>query len=180
MVVTMAKLIEEVKAAHGSWLFDENGNLSDNVIAVDTVDLLEALAPDEYKGEFDVDEFKKSAQNFYSYNSGNVLTHDISLWYKEDSPFGVLSVHLSGDARWGFSDDVVINAGDEDENALLHLLYLDETSSLIDLNDEYYADLNAFSEEYPVYNTKTGELVDYFYDVEKEDVLKAIAKEAVA
>ena len=109
----LGNVIEAVKASrlgkNRAWIYDENGNISNDVICGDVISYLEELSEYEIdvNDEF-ISEFKKDADNYYSYNYGANVDKDISIWYKEGNPIAVICVHLCGDARWGFSDEFVV------------------------------------------------------------------------
>lgn len=178
----LTNVIEAVKASRISenraWIYDENGNISNDVICGDIIPYLEELknyeidATDEF-----ISEFKKDADNYYSYNYGNCIDKDISIWYKKGNPIAIICVHLFGDARWGFSDDFVVEMNDYyDDCVLTQLLQLENVYQIIDINDKYSADINIFSEEYSVYNYEENKDMGYFYETEKKDLLEEILK----
>lgn len=178
----LTNVIEEVKASRFSenraWIYNEDGKISNDVICGDIIPYLEELKNYEIDAtnEF-ISEFKKDADNYYSYNYGNCIDKDISIWYKKGNPIAIICVHLFGDARWGFSDDFVVEMNDYyDDCVLTQLLQLDSVYQIVDINDKYSADINIFSEEYGVYNYEENKDVGYFYETEKKDLLEEILK----
>ena len=109
----LTNVIETVKAnrigENRAWIYDENGNISNDLICGDIIPYLEELkdyeidVTDEY-----ISNFKKDADNYYSYNYGTNIDKDISIWYKENCSVAIICVHLYGDARYGFSDDFAV------------------------------------------------------------------------
>ena len=173
-------VIEAVKASrigeNKAWIYDENGNISNDVICGDIIPYLEELKDYEIDAtdEF-ISEFKKDADNYYSYNYGNCIDKDISIWYKKDNPVAIICVHLFGDARYGFSDDFVVEMNDYyDDCVLTQLLQLENVYQIVDIDDRYFADINIFSESYEIYDSEKNESVCTDYTIEKKDVLKAI------
>ena len=178
----LTNVIEEVKASrigkNRAWIYDEDGNISNDVICGDIIPYLEELKDYEIDAtdEF-ISEFKKDADNYYSYNYGTNIDKDISIWYKENCSIAIICVHLYGDARYGFSDDFVVEMNDYYDNCVLtQLLQLDSVYQIIDINDKYSADIDIFSEEYSVYNYEENKDVGYFYETEKKDLLEEILK----
>jgi hypothetical protein len=178
----LTNVIEAVKASrigeNRAWIYNENGNISNDVICGDIIPYLEELKDYEIDAtdEF-ISEFKKDADNYYSYNYGTNIDKDISIWYKENCSIAIICIHLYGDARYGFSDDFVVEMNDYYDNCVLtQLLQLDSVYQIIDINDKYSADIDIFSEEYSVYNYEENKDVGYFYETEKKDLLEEILK----
>ena len=176
----LENVIEAVKASrigeNRAWIYDENGNISNNVICGDIIPYLEELKDYEIDAtdEF-ISEFKKDADNYYSYNYGNCIDKDISIWYKKGNPVAIICVHLFGDARYGFSDDFVVEMNDYyDDCVLTQLFQMESVYQTVDINDRYFADINIFSESYEIYDSEKNETVCTDYTIEKQEVLKAI------
>ena len=176
----LKNVIEAVKASRISenraWIYNENGNISDDVICGDIIPYLEELKDYEINvtDEF-ISEFKKDADNYYSYNYGNCIDKDISIWYKKGNPIAIICVHLFGDARWGFSEDFVVEMNDYyDDCVLTQLFQMESVYQIVDINDRYFADINIFSESYEIYDSEKNESVYTDYTIEKKDVLEAI------
>lgn len=173
----LTNVIEAVKASrideNRAWIYDDNGNISNDVICGDIIPYLEELKDYEIDvtDEF-ISEFKKDADNYYSYNYGNCIDKDISIWYKDNSPIAVICVHLCGDARWGFSDDFVVKM--DNDNALYQLLQLESVYQSVSINDRYYADINLFSEEYDVYDCEENETIGTYWYLEKKELFEEI------
>ena len=84
-------------------------------------------------------------------------------------------MHLFGDARWGFSEDFVVEMNDYyDDCVLTQLFQMESVYQTIDINDRYFADINIFSESYEIYDSEKNESVCTDYTIEKKDVLEAI------
>lgn len=176
----LTNVIEAIKSSrvgeNRAWIYDENGNISNDIICGDIIPYLEELKDYEIDttDEF-ISEFKKDADNYYSYNYGNCIDKDISIWYKKGSPIAIICVHLFGDARWGFSDDFVVEMNDYyDDCVLTQLLQLESVFQIVDIDDRYFADINIFSESYEIYDSEKNESVCTDYTIEKKDVLEAI------
>lgn len=178
----LTNVIEAVKASrldkNRAWIYDENGNISDEVICGDVIPFLEELKEYEIeKSDEFIEDFIKDADNYYSYNYGNCIDKDISIWYKKGNPIAIICVHLFGDARWGFSDYFVIEMDDYyDDCVLTQLFQLDSVYQTISITDNYSADINIFSEEYSIYNYEENKDLGCFYEIEKKDLLEEILK----
>ena len=184
-LISMKELIEETNSYDNAWIFKENGNgkLRNDVIVGDVIPLLKELSDFECDKEdlkaFDVDAFLKDdkTENFYSYNQAANISHDVSVWYRPDSPYGLLCVHLYGDAaRGGFSDFVPLKF--DTDNALENIFNLDSVIQTIPIDEDYAAELNIFSDTYKVYD-RDGNYVCNCYQTEKKDALEVI-REATA
>lgn len=176
--------IDEIKKSrigeNRSWIYDENGNISDNVICGDIIPYLEELkeyeigVTEEFLERFIKDENTKC---FYTYNYGCCIDKDIAFWYKTDgSDIVVGCVHLQGDARTGFSDNWFALKMDDywDNCPLTQLLQLNSVYQIVDIDNRYYADIDIFSESYEIYDSEKGETVCTDYSLDKKDVLKKI------
>lgn len=176
----LTNVIEEIKASrigkNVAWIYDGKGNISDDVICGNIIPYLEELKDYEIdvNDEF-ISEFKKGADNYYSYNYNANVDKDISIWYKKGSPVAVICVHLCGDARWGFSDDFVVKMDDYyDDCVLTQLLQMDSVYQSVSINNRYCADINLFSEEYDVYDCEENETIGTYWYIEKNELLKEI------
>ena len=175
----LENVIEAVKASrigkNRAWIYDENGNISDEVICGDVIPFLEELKEYEINAndEF-ISEFKKNAKNYYTYNYGCCIDKDISIWYKENNPIMIIYIHLYGDARCGFSEDFVININETLNFPLSVLFELDSVMQTVDIDDRYCADINIFSESYGIYDFEENETICTDYTIEKQEVIKAL------
>ena len=143
----LTNVIEAVKASrigeNRAWIYDENGNISDEVICGDVIPFLEELKEYEIeKSDEFIEDFIKDADNFYTYNYGCAIDKDISAWYKNDNPIMIVCVHLFGDARWGFSDYFVVEMNDYyDGTPLTQFLQLESVYQTVDINDKKMAQI---------------------------------------
>lgn len=174
----LTNVIESVKNNRKGWLYDDNGNISNDVICGDIIPYLEELTSYEINVSDDfISNFKKNADNYYSYNYNDNIDKNISIWYKKGSPVAVICVHLYGDARCGFSDDFVVKMDDYyDDYVLTQLLQLDSVYQTVSINDRYYADINLFFETYDVYDCEINDTIGTYYEIEKKDLFEEILK----
>ena len=174
----LTNVIEAVKASrvgeNRAWIYDENGNISDEVICGDVIPFLEELKEYEIeKSDEFIEDFIKDADNFYTYNYGCTIDKDISAWYKNDNPIMIVCVHLFGDARWGFSDYFVIEMNDYyDGTPLTQFLQLESVYQMVEINEIYSADINIFQEEYEIYDSRNDKNVGWDFVIEKKDALE--------
>ena len=184
----LTDVINEVKESRlgekRAWIYDENGNISDDVVCGDVIPFLEELADYEINAtdEF-IEEFKKDAECFYTYNHGCNIDKDIVAWYKEGNPIIVVCVHLFGDARIGFGSDFVVKMDDYYDNCpITQFLQLESVYQTvnIDIDNRYYADINIFAEEYEIYDSVEGKTIDTDYTLEKRDILDKLGIDPTA
>ena len=171
------KVIEQVKEIRKGnnrpWIFDDNGNISDNVIIGDVLDILEELkdyeinVSDEYIKNFEAD----SAYNTYNYN-GNI-SNDLNYEFKEikDGVIIRIMVHLYGDIRGGYSDYFFVKMDSEYD-----FLTLESAYQYKDITDTLTVDIHCFLETYSVYDNENQEEIGEFCCLEKEDLLKELNK----
>ena len=164
------EILASRKGKNRAWIYNEDGNISDEVICGDVIPFLEELKEYEIEKSDDfIKDFIKDADNFYTYNYGCCIDKDISAWYKNGNPIMIVCVHLFGDARWGFSDYFVIEMNDYyDGTPLTQFLQLESVYQTVDINDRYYADINIFQEEYDIYDSEKGETIGTDYAIEKK------------
>ncbi|MBQ9014025.1 MAG: hypothetical protein IJ094_10835 [Bacilli bacterium] len=186
----LENVINDVKEGRNGnsrpWIYNENGKLKQDVLLIDTLDLLEALKPYEVNvSDKFIDAFIESneADSFYTYNVNAKISNDICLWYKEYCPVIVIDVHLYGDARIA--------------NNTFFAIKLDDCSSdmIYNISDFFYnfpdifhkdiegttltIDFNLFSDTYSVYDyEKEAELGDY-YAIELSDLMEALESKEV-
>ena len=177
LVNIINEIKESRKGENRAWIYNENGEISDDVICGDIIPFLEELKNYEVdKDEKFIEDFKKDSECFYTYSYGCCIDKDIAVWYKNyGSPYMVCCVHLYGDARTGFSDYFVIEMDDYyDDCPLTQFLQLESVYQTVDIDDRYFADINIFSESYEIYDSEKNENVCTDYSMEKKDVLKEI------
>jgi len=177
------KVIEEVKEARKGekrpWIFDDKGNIKDDVLICDVLPLLESLK--EYEIEISNSEIEEyleseyySAENTYNWNANISNDLDWKIYKKDNSNIAIIMVHLYGDIRCGYSDYFVISMGGYD--SLIELFSCEDFYNTIgykELNEKYTADYDMFS-EYIIVRDKDGNEVGEFYETKKEELLKEV------
>lgn len=175
MIMTrLEKAIKYVKETqNGAWIYDDNGNIRENVAVCEIEPLLEEMK--EYEIEKDdefIKEFKAKAESYYTYNYSTNIEKDIIVWYIPHSPIIVCQVHLYGDARLMFDTDFVLEMPSED--GFDEFLYLENTRQTKSIGD-YDLDMSIFSETYEIY--KDGEYVGTSYEIDFNDYLEELEEQ---
>lgn len=175
MIMTrLEKAIKYVKETKkGAWIYDDNGNIRENVAVCEIEPLLEEMK--EYEIEVDdefIKEFKAKAESYYTYNYCTKIEKDIIVWYIPHNPIIVCQVHLYGDARLMFDTDFVLEMPSED--GFDAFLYLENTRQTKSIGD-YDLDMSIFSETYEIY--KDGEYVGTSYEIDFNDYLEELEEQ---
>lgn len=169
------------KGENRPWIYDEYGQVNNDVLTCDVLPLLNNLF--EYEIEMSNSEINKfldeiepiSCENTYNWNAN--ISNDIN-WriYKRDgyTNIAIIAVHLYGDIRGGYSDYFVISLGDY-ESFIEFCSYelFDYTVGYKQLNDKYIADFDMFSESIEVFDNDGNE-IGTFYEIETKELLKEI------
>lgn len=179
MTTRLENVIEQVKDARKGnnrpWIFDDNGNIKDNVMCGEVLDLLEELkeyelnVSDEWINQF-LENPNLKRDN--TYNWGANISNDLNMDYLgdfDDEIIMVIMVHLYGDIRAGYSDYFAIKF-----DSMYELYELESMTQMKDVSDTMVADINLFSELYNVYDYEKQEDVGEFYHIELEDLLEEI------
>lgn len=191
-ITTIDEVINQLGNHLGSWIF-EDGKLKDDVLAIDTRELLKEFKP----MEVDIDTAKEicnglveiHGDDMYSmfndfsfggiatksdntYNWGSVLSHDLNIneFIYNDTKYVAIMVHLGGDIRGNYSYYIILECDFDD-------LFEVEFYPTIEVNQDMVADLRWYSDTYSVYNHTTQEDVGEYYETELADLLEAIEKE---
>lgn len=179
MKTRLENVIEQVKNARigerRPWIFDENGNVTNNVMCCEVLDLLEELK------EYEINVSNEWIENFRNkpkvkgdntYNWGGNISNDLNINYigsDSEETIMLIMVHLYGDIRGGYSDYFVVKF-----DSMYEFYELESTRQSKDVNEYMVADLSIFSDTYNVYDYKKQEDVGEFYCLELEDLLKEI------
>lgn len=165
-----------------AWIFDDNGNISEDVICGDILPVLEELkdyeinVSDEWINDFRIKAYKKG-KGYNTYNNNANISNNININYlptKNNECILLIMVHLVGDIRTGYSDYFVVKFESIEEFFNLECFY-----QTIDVNERYIANICLLSEMYYVYDFIDGIKIGEFYEIEKTDLLESI-KERIA
>ena len=172
------KDIEAVNKACGVWMYDEDGNIKDNVICGNVLPLLYELRDYEIETtEESIDWFVKNADkrwNTYNWNAN--IDHDIDVaeMYLNGYTYMAIMVHRYGDIRANYTDRFVVRF--DNEYDWFEFESRIQCKTICD--GRYCADINIMAECYNVWDNEKEVSVGEFYEIEVEDLLKEINKDA--
>ena len=170
--------IKEVNKACGVWMYDADGNIKDNVICGNVLPLLCELRDYETKA---TEEFinwivKNADRHWNTYNWNANIDHDIDVAEVELDGYTYMAimVHRYGDIRANYTDRFVVKFDDYYEWSELESIMQYKTIC----DGRYCVDINIMSEIYSVWDSEKEVSVGEFYEIEVEDLLKEINKDA--
>ena len=170
-VIEQVKSVRQIDKSRRAWIFDDNGNIKDDVLCGDILPLLEELKDYEINVSDEwIEKFREDSEGDNTYNWGANICNDLNMNYKKNCGIILFMVHLYGDIRGGYSDYFAVKFDNFDD-----LFYLEAMTQIKDINDRYVADINLFREGYTVYDTETQDDIGEFYELEVDDLLKRIA-----
>lgn len=167
------KDIKDVNLMGNAWIYDDNGNIKDNVICGNVLPWLEELK--EYEIDVD-DEFinfivENSENRWNTYNWNANIDHEIDGAEMDIGGYHYVAimVHRYGDVRWNYTDRFVVRFDDAyDFNALESRMQYKEIA------ERYMCDIDIFCEWYNVWDCKKQCEVGEFYSIEADDLLAEI------
>ena len=175
-------VIDEVKNARLSenrpWIYDDNGNIKEDVFVFDMLKLLEALKEDDVEFYVEDEEIENAYDNYdtadNTYNHGCNISNDLN--YHILGNIAYISVHLYGDIRGGYSETFAIDMGDY--NSLIEFLYSEFEEDIYQIKDiketNYSVTMNMFYEGIDVYDYENQKDFEQIYEIEAEDIIKEI------
>lgn len=172
------KDIEAANKACGAWIYDADGNIKDDVICGNVLPLLYELRDYETEAteEF-IDWIVENADrrwNTYNWNAN--IDHDIDVAELEFDGYTYMAimVHRYGDVRANYTDRFLVRFDDCYEWSELESIMQYKTIC----DGRYYVDINIMSETYNVWDNEEEVSIGEFYEIEVEDLLKEINKDA--
>lgn len=172
------KDIEEMNKTCGAWIYDADGNIKDDVICSSVLPLLYELKDYEVEStEESIDWIVEHADrrwNTYNWNAN--IDHDIDVAEVELDGYTYMAimVHKWGDVRANYTDRFVVKFDDCYEWSELESIMQYKTIC----DGRYCVDINIMSETYNVWDSIEEVSVGEFYEIEVEDLLKEINKDA--
>ena len=196
-ITTIDEIIKDLtENCLGAWIY-EDGKIKDDVLCVDTRDLLE-----EFKYfELPCDEAMELCENLVAlhgeeamdstfwgftfggiatksdntYNWGATISHHINFdeFQYDGEKYVAIMVHRYGDVRGNYTYYAILKCDFYD------LFDLEFYPSKDIAGTTLVADLKWYAEDYDVYNLDTGELYDGYYEVEISDLLFRLKEDGV-
>ena len=176
-LTTLKDVIETVKTYRDAWIYDDNGDVKEDVMVIDFLNVLDDLKEFE---DADVDKEAVAelwnndytrADNSYNWcaNTSNDFEYRSGKIDGED--YVLLAVHLYGDARCNYTDYVALKMDLDD------FFSLDSWYDFKPINDRYTADINGLSDSYNVYDNETQDDIGEYYDLEAYDLLEHLKED---
>lgn len=172
------KDIEAVNKIGYAWTYDADGNIKDNVICGNVLPLLYELRDYEIelpKGAINwVVENADRRWNTYNWNAN--IDHDIDVaeMHLNGYTYMAIMVHRYGDVRANYTDRFLVRFDNEYEwfefNSRVQCKEI--------ANGRYCVDIDIMTECYNVWDNEKEVSVGEFYEIEVEDLLKEINKDA--
>ena len=172
------KDIEAVNKACGVWMYDADGNIKDNVICGNVLPLLCELKDYEVEStEESIDWIVENADrrwNTYNWNA-NIDHHiDVAEVELDGHTYMAIMVHKWGDVRANYTDRFVVKFDDCYEWSELESIMQYKTIC----DGRYFIDIDIMTETYTVWDNKEEVSVGEFYEIEVEDLLNELNKDA--
>ena len=181
MIMTrLDRVIEQVmerrKNGNG-WIYDDDGNIADNVLIADIIPFLKELkdyeieVSDEWLEDF---LHNSKVKESYTYNwNANVSSDFVMKELETDDEFIVaICVHVGYDARVGFTDYFVCMFSS------FHEMYeLESITQHKRIDNRHEADLYVFKETYDVYDCENEYLYDSVLGMEVDEVIDWLARQ---
>lgn len=172
-VIEQVKSIRNLSKEHRAWIFDDNGNIRDDVLCGDILPLLEELKNYEINVSDNwIENFRNFSEGDNSYNWSANICNDFNIDYDKNNGIILFKIHLYGDIRGCYSDYFAVKFDRFDE-----LFDLESITQIKTINDRYCADINILREGYTVYDTKEQKDVGDFFELEIKDLLDCMESE---
>ena len=170
--------IKEVNKTCGAWIYEPNGTIKDDVICGSVLPLLYELKDYEVEStEESIDWIVENADRHWNtYNWNANIDHDIDVAEVEldGHTYMAIMVHRYGDVRANYTDRFVVRFDDCYEWSELESIM--QYKAICD--GRYCVDINIMSETYTVWDSKEEVSVGEFYEIEVEDLLNELNKDA--
>ena len=170
--------IKEVNKTCGVWMYDADGNIKDDVICGNVLPLLYELKDYEVEStEESIDWIVENADrhwNTYNWNA-NIDHHiDVAEVELNGDTYMAIMVHRWGDVRANYTDRFLVRFDDCYEWSELESIMQYKTIC----DGRYCVDIDIMAECYNVWDNEKEVSVGEFYEMEVEDLLKEINKDA--
>ena len=172
------KDIKEVNKTCGAWIYDADGNIKDDVICGSVLPVLYELKDYEVEPtEKSIDWIVANAnRRWNTYNWSANIDHNIDVAELELDGYTYMAimVHRYGDVRANYTDRFLVRFDNEYEWSELESIMQYKTIC----DGRYCVDINIMTETYTVLDNEEEVSLGEFYEIEVEDLLKEINKDA--
>ena len=170
--------IKEVNRACGAWIYDADGNIKDDVICGSILPLLYELRDYEVEStEKSIDWIVENADrrwNTYNWNA-NIDHHiDVAEMELDGYTYMAIMVHRYGDVRANYTDRFLVKFYDSYEWSELESIMQYKTIC----DGRYFINIDIMSETYNVWDNEEEVDLGEFYEIEVEDLLNELNKDA--
>ena len=168
------KDIENVNKGAYAWIYDADGNIKDDVVCGNVLDLLYELK------DYEIETTEKSIDwivvradhrwNTYNWNAN--IDHHIDVAELEINGYTYMAimVHRYGDVRANYTDRFLVRFDDETE--WFELESRMQYKEIVD--GKYSCDIDIMAECYNVWDWDNNTSLGEFYEIEVEDLLNEI------
>lgn len=159
-----------------AWIFDDNGEIRNDVLCCDVLPLLENWKYNEI--DFNEELADEIRENYIrwdnTYNWGANISNDIDfIWSKIDGMYyALVKVHRYGDVRGNYTDEFILEFFNDGELWCNDAVYQNKNFEIDGVS--YTADLNALSETYEVYGGDNWDSIGTYYEIELKDLINNI------
>ena len=172
------KDIEAVNKTCGAWIYDADGNIKDDVICGSILPLLYELRDYEVEStEKSIDWIVENANrrwNTYNWNA-NIDHHiDVAEMELDGYTYMAIMVHRYGDVRANYTDRFLVKFYDSYEWSELESIMQYKTIC----DGRYFINIDIMSETYNVWDNEEEVDLGEFYEIEVEDLLNELNKDA--
>ena len=172
------KDIEAVNKAECAWIYDADGNIKDDVICGSVLPLLYELRDYEVEStEESIDWIVENADrrwNTYNWNANIDHNIDVAELELDGYTYMAIMVHRYGDVRANYTDRFLVRFYDSYEWSELESIMQYKTIC----DGRYCVDIDIMAECYNVWDNEEEANLGEFYEIEVEDLLKEINKDA--
>lgn len=170
--------IEAVNKTCGAWIYDADGNIKDDVICGNVLPLLYELKDYEVEStEESIDWVVENADrrwNTYNWNANIDHNIDVAEVELDGYTYMAIMVHRYGDVRANYTDRFLVRFYNCYEWSELESIMQYKTIC----DGRYCIDIDIMTECYNVWDSEKEVSVGEFYELEVEDLLKEINKDA--
>lgn len=170
------KDIENVNKERHAWIYDDNGNIKDDVICGNVLDLLYELKNYEietFDTEKSIDLVVEHATfrwNTYNWNANIDHNIDVAELELDGYTYMAIMVHRYGDVRANYTDRFLVRFDD-----VVDWYELESRMQYKEIADgRYCCDIDIMAECYNVWDWDNNTSLGEFYEIEVENLLDAI------